>query len=135
MAMSAKDVIKKFNVKLLQQLPLDDDIFFGMAKEANLFPGGNAESIAAQPTRAKKVSHFVQHVVEPGADVYLPKLLKVMKESDNDNVNDLADEIQAVMEPGRHIYLHRLYIHTCIILSTLYVAIVYEVYLAVILFR
>ena len=112
MAMSAKDVIKKFNVKLLQQLPLDDDIFFGMAKEENLFPGGNADSIAAKPTRAKKVSHFLQHVLEPGADVYLPKLLEVMKEFDDDNVKDLADEIQAVIEPGMHIYLHRLYMHT-----------------------
>ena len=112
MAMSAKDVIKKINVKLLQQLPLDDDIFFGMAKEANLFPGGNAESIAAKPTRAKKVSHFLQHVLELGADVYLPKLFEIMKEFDDDNVKDLADEIQAVIEPGMHIYLHRLYMHT-----------------------
>ena len=47
MALSAKYVIKKFNVKLLQKLPLDEEVFFGMAKTANLPPGGNAESIAA----------------------------------------------------------------------------------------
>ena len=102
MAISAKDAIKKFNVKLLQELPLDEEIFFGMAKQANLFPGGNAQSITAQPTRAKKVAYFLQHVIEPGADLYLPKLLEVMKEFDDDNVNDLADEIQGVMEPGMH---------------------------------
>ena len=102
MAISAKDAIKKFNVKLLQKLPLDEEIFFGMAKTANLFPGGNAESIAAEPTRAKKVAYFLQHVVEPGGNLYLPKLLEVMKEFDDDNVNDLADEIQGVMEPGIH---------------------------------
>ena len=112
MAISAKDVVKDFNVELLEQLPLDDEIFFGKAKKANLFPGGNADSIAAQPTRAKKVSYFLQRVVEPGADVYLPKLLEVMKESNDDSVKNLADKIQAVMEPGRHIYLHRLYICT-----------------------
>ena len=102
MAISAKDAMKKFNVKLLQELPLDDDIFFGMAKTANLFPGSNAESIAAEPTRAKKVAYFLQHAIEPGADLYLPKLLEVMKEFDDDNVNDLADEIQGVLEPGIH---------------------------------
>ena len=102
MAISAKDAIKKFNVKLLQKLPLEEEIFFGMAKTANLFPGGNAESIAAEPTRAKKVAYFLQHVAEPGADLYLPKLLEVMKECDDANVNDLADEIQGVLEPGIH---------------------------------
>ena len=102
MALSAKNAIKKFNVKLLQKLPLDEEIFFGMAKKANLFPGGNAESIAAEPTRAKKVAYFLQHVIEPGADSYLPKLLEVMKEFDDHNVNDLADEIQGVIEPGIH---------------------------------
>ena len=102
MAKSAKDVIKKFNVELLQQLPLDKEMFFGMAKTANLFPGGSAESIAALPTRAKKAAYFLQHVVEPGADVFLPKLLEVMKECNDDNVNDLADEIQGVLEPGIH---------------------------------
>jgi len=75
MAISAKDAINKFNVRLLQKLPLDDEIFFGMAKEADLFPLGSGESIAAQPTRAKKVSHFLRHVVEPGAEEYLPRLL------------------------------------------------------------
>ena len=99
MTLSPKSVIKKFNVELLQKLPLDDEIFFGMAKKVNLFPGDNADSIEALPTRAKKVAHFLQHVVEPGAEVYLPKLLEVMKQYD-DNTKDLADEIEAEMKPG-----------------------------------
>ena len=36
--MSVKDVITQFNVKLYQHLPMDDDVFFAMAKQANLFP-------------------------------------------------------------------------------------------------
>jgi len=100
MAMSAKEAIKDSNVKLLQKLPLDDDIFFAMAKEADLFPLGSGESIAAQPTRAKKVSYFLQYVVEPGAEEYLPKLLIVMKNSGKDDVVKLAGDIQAKLKPG-----------------------------------
>jgi len=32
MAISAKDAINKFNVRLLQKLPLDDEIFFWNGK-------------------------------------------------------------------------------------------------------
>ena len=104
---SAKVAITKFNVKLLEQLPLDDTTFFAMAKQADLFPLNTGDSIAAEPTRAKKVSYFLQHVVEPGAEEYLPKLLKVMKESKVANVVTLADHIEATMRIGR--YTHSMY--------------------------
>ena len=55
---------------------------------------------AEHSSRAKKVAYFFQHVAEPGADLYLPKLLEVMKDFDDDNVNVLGDELQGVMEPG-----------------------------------
>ena len=44
---------------------------------------------------------FLQHIVTPGADIYLPKLLTVMKDYDNLCVKRLADDIQRTMEPGR----------------------------------
>ena len=94
--MSARDAIKKFNVELLRQLPLENDIFFGMAKQADLFPLDTGDSIAAEPTRAKKVTYFLRHVIEPGADEYLPELLNVMKESEHANVVRLADDIQEI---------------------------------------
>ena len=100
--MSAKDAIKQFNVELLRQLPLENDIFFGMARRADLFPLDTGDSIAAEPTRAKKVAFLLQHVVEPGAEEYLPKLLNVMKESKVANVIRLADDIQAVTGIGRY---------------------------------
>ena len=122
MTLSPKDVIKKYNVELLEQLPLDEEIFFGKAKKADLFPGGNAGSIKAQLTRPSKVSYFLQHVVEPGADVYLPKLLEVMKQSDNDSVKDLADEMEADMKPGNYACSYSTYIiisvtHNYLVLS------------------
>ena len=98
---SAKDAIKKFNTELLEELPLDNPMFSGEAKKADLFPPGTAASIAAMLTRAEKVAYFLQHVVEPGADDYLPKLLKVMKDSKVDNVVKLADKIQARTDPGK----------------------------------
>ena len=98
MALTAKAAIKKFYMELLMRLPLDNAIFFGMAKAADLFPLGTADSIAAEHTRAEKVFYFLQHVVEPRADDYLPKLLKVMKQFEDDDVIKLADEIQAAIK-------------------------------------
>ena len=97
MAISAKNAIKKFKPELLQELPLDDPIFFAMADRDDLFPSNTGNNIYQEKTRAHKVDYFLRHVVEPGAEEYLPKLLKVMKESKFDNVKILADNIQAVL--------------------------------------
>ena len=97
---SAGNVIKQFNVELVYQLPLEDDLFFAMAKHADLFPLNTGDFIASEPTRAQKVSYFLQHVVEPGAEEYLPKLLKVMRDSKVANVVRLADDIQAAIDMG-----------------------------------
>ena len=98
--MSPNEAIKQFNVKLLRHLPLENEMFFAMANEADLFPLNTGSSIAAKPTREEKVSYFLQHVVGPGAEQYLPKLLKVMKESKVANVVKLADDIQAATRIG-----------------------------------
>ena len=103
MSISAKNAIKQFTVKLLKELPLDDPLFFAIAKEAGLFPLGTGDRIRAKETRAHKVIYFLQQVVEPAADYYLPILLKVMKESKAPNVEKIADDIQAVITPGMHI--------------------------------
>ena len=102
---SARDAIKQFSVKLIQQLPIENDIFFAMAKQNGLFPLDIGDSIAAKSTRAKKVAYFLQYVVEPGAEEYLPKLLKVMQESEVANIVRLADEIQAATGIGMYTYV------------------------------
>ena len=84
-------------------MPLENPIFFAKARKADLFPLDTADGIAAKPTRAEKVTYFLQHVVEPGADDYLPKLLKVMKHSKIDNVVNLAGKIEATAELGKYI--------------------------------
>ena len=112
--MSARDAITQFNTQLVQQLPLENDIFFAMAKQAYLFPLDTGESIAAKSTRAQKVNYLLRHVVEPGAEEYLPKLLKVMKDSKVVNVVRLADDIQSATGLGMYDFQHRIY--TAIIL-------------------
>ena len=101
--MSAREAIKQYYVELVQQLPLESGIFYAMAKQADLFPLDSGDSIAAEPTRAKKVTYFLQHVIEPGAEEFLPKLLKVMKDSKVANVVKLADSILVATGIGMYI--------------------------------
>ena len=77
--------------------------FLQWQDRAGLFPLNTGDSIAAMPTRAEKVAYFLQHVVEPGAEEYLPKLLSVMKESKVANLVRLADDIQAVTGVGKYV--------------------------------
>ena len=95
--MSAGDVLEQFRVQLYQHLPLDDMVFFARARRASLLPLDTADVIQAIPTRTKKVDYFLQHIIEPGAEEYLPKLLQVMKESNIANVVRLADDIRATI--------------------------------------
>ena len=92
---SPKEAIKKFNVRLLEELPLDNQHFLGMLNEAGLFPLGTRNEVVAEKTRADKVALFLMKVVEPGADSYLPKLLDVMDKCQHDNVKALATDIRA----------------------------------------
>ena len=92
MSITPSEALNKYNVDLLKHLPLDITTFFEMAKNAGLFPLGTGDNIKAKPTRADKVSYFLS-VIGPGADSYLPKLLKVMKDSGVDDVVQLAEKI------------------------------------------
>ena len=100
MAISPKDAIKKFKKELLQELPLDDPTFFAIV---DLFPKDIGNMIRAEKSRAHKVDYFLQHVVESGAEHYLPRLLQLMKESKVANVKKLADDIQAAVSPGMYV--------------------------------
>ena len=103
MGMSPKEAIQNFNVDLLKQLPLDDEYFFGMVKQAGLFPLNTSDKINALSTKAEKTAHFLRQVIEPGAEQYLPKLLTVMKGSKVDNVVELAERIEAKIVQGTYI--------------------------------
>ena len=97
MAMSASEAIKTFNVRLIQEVPLDNTMFFAMAKSAGLFPLDTEDCIMAQDTNTKKVTYLLRHVVKRGPDHYLPVLLQVMKDSGVSNVVELANDIEAAI--------------------------------------
>ena len=99
MSISASHALRDYNVDLLTHLPLEDEIFYAMAQRADLFPLDTGDNIKAKDTRAKKVSYFLD-VIKPGADIYLPKLLKIMKESDVADVVQLAEKITAATGIG-----------------------------------
>ena len=105
MAKSASEAIKTFNVRLIQEVPLDNTVFFAMAKAADLFPLNIEDCIMAQDTNAKKVTYLLRNVVERGPDHYLPVLLKVMKDSGVSNVVKLANDIEAAMA-GTYIHAY-----------------------------
>ena len=104
MARSAKDVIKEYRVKLLQELSLDDQ-FFEMAQSVNLFPS-NFGNIYRAKIKSYGVNYLLRHVVEPRAEEYLPKLLEVMKESQSVNVRKLAYDIQAKLVTSMYVRTH-----------------------------
>lgn len=92
MTMSAKTAaFMKFKEKLLQELPLIESLFFEKAERAGLFP----------PETSCSINYFLNNVLEPRADEYLPKLLEVMKECKVPNVEKLADDIQAEIKNAK----------------------------------
>ena len=97
MAVSPNEAIQSFYVRLVKEVPLNDAVFYAMAKKAGLFPLDLDDSVKAQKTNADKVTYLLKHVVEPGADHYLPLLLQVMKKSEVHNVVKLANDIEAAM--------------------------------------
>ena len=87
-------IVKDFTVKLLRQLPLDDSFFFAMLRGADLLPLNSGPYIKALNTNADKVEYFLHQIITPAASQNLPKLLRVMENSDAPNLVRLANEIQ-----------------------------------------
>ena len=97
MAISAKQAIKNYYVQLINEVPLENTQFYGLANQADLFPLGSGADVQAKATRAEKVAYLLNSIVEPGADYYLPILLQVMRNSKMQNLVKLANEIQAAI--------------------------------------
>lgn len=93
----ATNVVRHFNVKLVRQLPLDDSEFFAMVKGARLLTLNSGAYIRELKTKAEKVEHFLHNIIEPAASQNLPKLLKVMEDSEVPNLVRLANEIQGML--------------------------------------
>ena len=106
MAISPKQAIKDYYVRLITEVPLDNTEFFALAKQAGLFPLGTGANVEARKTKADKMTYLLNDIVEPGADDYLPILLQVMKKSKVHNVVKLADEIQAALNGMSYVCMY-----------------------------
>ena len=102
-ATSATNVLQLFNVKLLQQLPLDDPMFFRQVEQANLLPLNTGDQIRALTTKAHKVDYFLQHVIETAPEVYLPRLLDVMETCNDVGIKELVKNMRMAIKQGMYI--------------------------------
>ena len=95
---TTSEVFKKFYVKLIKTLPLDDSLFVAELFACGLLPGDLKQQIKAERTLIDKATCFLDHTisrdVSVGNSTSLHKLLDVMEQSDNDSLKDLTKQIK-----------------------------------------
>ena len=97
--MSTSDVFKKFYVKLVIGLPMDDTLFRAKLFTNDLLPGDHKERVESLATKSDKAAYFLDHVIKPSvtSDDHgssFDKLLNVMEDSDHQGVKELAKQIR-----------------------------------------
>ena len=96
----AKMILKDHRVQLCRILPMESEFFLGKLGEVDLLPDTSRANIQAKGIREDKVIYFLQHVIEPAADTFLPILLSVMEKSDNLAVKSLANDMNVQLKSG-----------------------------------
>ena len=96
----ARNILEHRKVRLLEILPLENELFLGMLGEGGLLPDNSGAYIRTKGIRAEKVSYFLQYVVEPAAETFLPKLISVLKKSDNPAIAKLANDMNTQLKSG-----------------------------------
>jgi len=96
--MSTNKVFQHFFPQLVDILPMDDVTFTAQLFSTNLLPGNVKEQVKSQATSADKATHFLDHVIKPSLTSSVGnsfnKLLKVMEDSEYDNVKELSKQIR-----------------------------------------
>ena len=89
---------QQFYSKLVKTLPMKDVIFIAELYSCDLFPDDVKEHVESLTTSAKKASYFLDHVIKSSvtnsSGNVFDKLLKVMEDSDYQNVKELAKSIR-----------------------------------------
>ena len=94
------DILKKFSVRLVQTLPMQDAYFIAELKAAGLLPGDLKAKVQSLSTSACRADYFMDEVILPDVAsnrTNLNKLLTVMEQFNNDVLKDLATEIQRAL--------------------------------------
>ena len=97
--MSTSEVFKKFYLKLVKGLPMDDTLFRAELFTNDLLPGDHKERVESLTTKSDKAAYFLDHVIKPSvtSDDHgssFDKLLNIMEDSDHQGVKELAKQIR-----------------------------------------
>ena len=91
-------IFKQFYTQLVKTLPMDDAIFISELYSRDLLPGDLKNELKAERTSAKKVSYFLDNVIEPSVTSShgnrFDDLLNVMEDSEYQVVKELAKLIR-----------------------------------------
>lgn len=85
----------------LRVLPMDDAMFLAELIAGKMFPGDTKDKVKAKPTKAQKVTEFLNQCIEPSfsddgnSNDALDKLLTIMEGSDFEPASDLAKDFKS----------------------------------------
>jgi len=96
--MSTSKVFQQFYHQLVEMLPMNDVTFLARLFSAKLLPGDVNSQVKSITTRADKAAHLLDHVIRPsvmtGVGNSFDDLIKVMEDSEYDDVKELAKLIR-----------------------------------------
>jgi len=83
---------------------MDDVTFIAKLYSRNLLPGDTRDEVESQATRARKAAYFLDHVIKRSLSTAFAgsfnELLKVMEDSEYDDVKELAKLITTKLKEG-----------------------------------
>ena len=92
-------VFQHFFPQLVNILPMNDVTFTAQLFSSKLLPGNVKDQVGSQATQADKATYFLDHVIKPslasGVGSSFNKLLKVMEDSEYDDVKELSKQIRS----------------------------------------
>ena len=97
--MSTSEVFQHFFLQLVNILPMNDVTFTAQLFSSKLLPGNVKDQVKSQATQVDKATYFLDHVIKPsltsGVGSSFNKLLKVMEDSEYDDVKELSKQIRS----------------------------------------
>ena len=95
--------VQQYYVNLVKFLPMDDPLFRAELCSVGLLPRNLKSEISSKPTSADKAEHFLDNGIKSNSSSFW-KLVKVMKNTNDDNVQQLAVQIELHYKSGNLLY-------------------------------
>ncbi|XP_065910944.1 NLR family CARD domain-containing protein 3-like isoform X2 [Dysidea avara] len=93
--------VQQYYVNLVKFLPMDDPLFRAELCSVGLLPRNLKSEISSKPTSADKAEHFLDNGIKSNSSSFW-KLVKVMKNTNDDNVQQLAVQIELHYKSAFH---------------------------------